>query len=381
MKKTIAVLGSTGSIGTQSLDVAARKGYRVDAIAAGRNVKLLEEQIRAFHPRFCGVSDEKAAKDLKIRVADTDTEILSGEEGICAIAGMTTADTVINSIVGRAGLRPTVSILEANKKLARANKESLVCAGDIVMKMAKERGLLPILPVDSEHSAIFQCLQAGRKEDVSKLILTASGGPFFGKKKEDLRGMTAKDALAHPTWSMGAKITIDSATLMNKGFEVMEAVHLFGVPVEKVDVVVHRESIVHSMVEYVDHSVIAQLATPDMRDCIQYAVTYPEREPSPVKPLDLATIGKLTFARPDRETFPLLDTACRCLEKGGVAGAVLNGANEGAVALFLAGKITFTEISEMVIRVVEEFEEIKDPTLEEIYMAGEEAERRLRALA
>ena len=381
MKKTIAVLGSTGSIGTQSLDVAARKGYRVDAIAAGRNVKLLEEQIRAFHPRFCGVSDEQAAKDLKIRVADTDTEILAGEEGICAIAGMTTADTVINSIVGRAGLRPTVSILEANKKLALANKESLVCAGDIVMEMAKERGLLPILPVDSEHSAIFQCLQAGRKEDVSKLILTASGGPFFGKKKEELRGMTAKEALAHPTWSMGAKITIDSATLMNKGFEVMEAVHLFGVPVEKVDVVVHRESIVHSMVEYVDHSVIAQLATPDMRDCIQYAVTYPEREPSPVKPLDLAAIGKLTFAHPDRETFPLLDTACRCLEKGGVAGAVLNGANEGAVALFLAGKITFLEISEKVIKVVEEFEKIENPTLEEICLAGEEAERRLRALA
>ena len=379
--KTIAVLGSTGSIGTQSLDVAARKGYKVDAIAAGRNVRLLEEQIRAFSPRFCGVSNEKAAKELMVRVADTDTQILVGEEGICAIAGMTSADTVINSIVGRAGLRPTVSVLNAGKKLALANKESLVCAGKIVMDLAKKKGLLPILPVDSEHSAIFQCLQAGRKEDVSKLILTASGGPFFGKKKEELENMTAKEALAHPTWSMGAKITIDSATLMNKGFEVMEAVHLFGVSVQNVEVVVHRESIVHSMVEYVDHSVIAQLATPDMRDCIQYAVTYPEREPSPVKPLDLAAIGKLTFAKPDRETFPLLDLAGVCLEKGGVAGAVLNGANEGAVALFLEGKITFTQISELVLKVVEEFEEIKDPTLEEICLAGEEAEARLRALA
>ena len=378
--KTIAVLGSTGSIGTQSLDVARRKGYRVDAIASGRNIKLLEEQIREFAPRYCGVFDEQSAKELKVRVADTNTEILVGEAGICAIAGMTKADTVINSIVGRAGLRPTVSILQAGKKLALANKESLVCAGEIVMKLAKKQGLLPILPVDSEHSAIFQCLQAGRKEDVSKLILTASGGPFFGKKKEELGGMTAKEALAHPTWSMGAKITIDSATLMNKGFEVMEAVHLFGVPAKQVEVVVHRESIVHSMVEYRDHSVIAQMATPDMRDCIQYAITYPEREPSPVKPLDLTEIGKLTFAKPDRETFPLLDLAAACLEKGGVSGAVLNGANEGAVALFLEGKITFTEISELVCKVVEEFEEIKAPTLEEICLAGEEAEARLRAL-
>ena len=379
--KTIAILGSTGSIGTQSLDVAARKGYKVDALAAGRNVKLAEEQLRRFAPRYFAMGDEKAAKELKIAAADTDTEILSGEEGICAIAGMTKADTVINSIVGRAGLRPTVSILEANKKLALANKESLVCAGEIVMKMAKDRGLLPILPVDSEHSAIFQCLQAGKKEEVSRLLLTASGGPFFGKKREELENMTAKEALAHPTWSMGAKITVDSSTLMNKGFEVMEAVHLFGIPASRVEVVVHRESIVHSMVEYVDHSVIAQLATPDMRDCIQYAITYPDREPSPVKPLDLAAIGKLTFAAPDRETFPLLNKATECLMKGGVAGAVLNGANEGAVALFLAGKITFNRLSEYVIKVVDEFEEIKEPTLEDIYACGKEAERRVLAMA
>ena len=378
--KKIAVLGSTGSIGTQSLDVAARKNYEVQAIAAGRNIKLLEEQIRRFAPRYCGVFEEDAAKDLALRVADTNTKILAGEEGICAIPHLIDAETVINSIVGRAGLRPTVSILEAGKKLALANKESLVCAGDLVMGMAREKNL-PILPVDSEHSAIFQCLQAGRKEEVSRILLTASGGPFFGKKREELEGMSAKDALAHPTWSMGAKITVDSSTLMNKGFEVMEAVHLFGVPLSKIEVVVHRESIVHSMVEFADHSVIAQLATPDMRDCIQYALTYPEREASPVKPLDFAAIGRLTFAAPDRETFPLLDLAGSCMERGGVAGAVLNGANEGAVALFLKDKIKFLQISELVARVVEEFEQISDPTLQDICTAGQEAERRVLALA
>ncbi|MBQ7846878.1 MAG: 1-deoxy-D-xylulose-5-phosphate reductoisomerase [Clostridia bacterium] len=378
--KKIAVLGSTGSIGTQSLDVAARKNYEVQAIAAGRNIKLLEEQIRRFAPRYCGVFEEDAAKDLALRVADTNTKILAGEEGICAIPHLIDAETVINSIVGRAGLRTTVSILEAGKKLALANKESLVCAGDLVMGMAREKNL-PILPVDSEHSAIFQCLQAGRKEEVSRILLTASGGPFFGKKREELEGMSAKDALAHPTWSMGAKITVDSSTLMNKGFEVMEAVHLFGVPLSKIEVVVHRESIVHSMVEFADHSVIAQLATPDMRDCIQYALTYPEREASPVKPLDFAAIGRLTFAAPDRETFPLLDLAGSCMERGGVAGAVLNGANEGAVALFLKDKIKFLQISELVARVVEEFEQISDPTLQDICTAGQEAERRVLALA
>ena len=378
--KKIAVLGSTGSIGTQSLDVAARKNYEVQAIAAGRNIKLLEEQIRRFAPRYCGVFEEDAAKDLALRVADTNTKILAGEEGICAIPHLIDAETVINSIVGRAGLRPTVSILEAGKKLALANKESLVCAGDLVMGMAREKNL-PILPVDSEHSAIFQCLQAGRKEEVSRILLTASGGPFFGKKREELEGMSAKDALAHPTWSMGAKITVDSSTLMNKGFEVMEAVHLFGVPLSKIEVVVHRERIVHSMVEFADHSVIAQLATPDMRDCIQYALTYPEREASPVKPLDFAAIGRLTFAAPDRETFPLLDLAGSCMERGGVAGAVLNGANEGAVALFLKDKIKFLQISELVARVVEEFEQISDPTLQDICTAGQEAERRVLALA
>ncbi|MBQ8399766.1 MAG: 1-deoxy-D-xylulose-5-phosphate reductoisomerase [Clostridia bacterium] len=378
--KKIAVLGSTGSIGTQSLDVAARKNYEVQAIAAGRNIKLLEEQIRRFAPRYCGVFEEDAAKDLALRVADTNTKILAGEEGICAIPHLIDAETVINSIVGRAGLRPTVSILEAGKKLALANKESLVCAGDLVMGMAREKNL-PILPVDSEHSAIFQCLQAGRKEEVSRILLTASGGPFFGKKREELEGMRAKDALAHPTWSMGAKITVDSSTLMNKGFEVMEAMHLFGVPLSKIEVVVHRERIVHSMVEFADHSVIAQLATPDMRDCIQYALTYPEREASPVKPLDFAAIGRLTFAAPDRETFPLLDLAGSCMERGGVAGAVLNGANEGAVALFLKDKIKFLQISELVARVVEEFEQISDPTLQDICTAGQEAERRVLALA
>ena len=378
--KTIAVLGSTGSIGRQALDVAAFHGYRVDAIAAGRQIGLLEEQVRQFHPRFCAVADERAASDLKVRIADTDTKVLPGREGICAISGMTDADTVINSIVGRAGLLPTVSILEAGKKLALANKESLVCAGDLVMALAKEKGL-PVLPVDSEHSAIFQSLLAGKKEEVRRILLTASGGPFFGKKREELENMTAEEALAHPTWSMGAKITVDSATLMNKGFEVIEAIHLFGVKPEQVEVVVHRESIIHSMVEFRDRGVIAQLGNPDMRHCIQYAVTYPDRLESPVRPLDLFEIGKLTFYRPDTETFTLLPLALQTMKEGGIRGAVLNGANEAAVALFLEGKITFNRISEYVERVTKDYPNIKEPTLEEIVSAGEEAERLVRALA
>ncbi len=377
--KTIAVLGSTGSIGKQALDVAAFHGYRVDAIAAGRQIGALEEQVRKFHPRFCAVADEKAAADLKVRIADTDTRVLVGREGICAIPGMTDADTVINSIVGRAGLLPTVSILKAGKKLALANKESLVCAGDLVMALAKEKNL-PILPVDSEHSAIFQSLLAGKKEEVRRILLTASGGPFFGKKKDELENMTAKEALAHPTWSMGAKITVDSATLMNKGFEVMEAIHLFGVKPEQVEVVVHRESIIHSMVEYRDGGVIAQLGNPDMRHCIQYAVTYPDRVESPVKPLDLFEIGKLTFYKPDTETFTLLPLALWTMKEGGIKGAVLNGANEAAVALFLEGKITFNRISEYVERVTKDYPNITEPTLDEIVSAGEEAERLVRAL-
>ena len=378
--KTIAILGSTGSIGKQALDVARFKGYKVDAIAAGRSVGLLEEQIRAFSPRFCALYDEDAAKDLKIRVADTSVKVLSGKEGVCETARITSADSVINSIVGRAGLLPTMAILEAGKTLALANKESLVCAGELVNKKAKEKGCA-ILPVDSEHSAIFQCLQAGRKNEVRRILLTASGGPFFGKTTEELKNMTAKEALAHPTWSMGAKITVDSATLMNKGFEVIEAVHLFGVEPEKIEVLVHRESIVHSMVEFVDRSVIAQMSLPDMRDCIQYALTYPERAESPVEPLDFDRVTKLTFARPDEKTFRLLPLALWAMKEKGLTGAVLNGANEAAVALFLHGKITFTQITDLVEEVTRGYANKKDPSLEEICFAGEEAERRVKALA
>ena len=377
--KDIVVLGSTGSIGKQTLDVAAFQGYRVRAISACRSVRLAEEQIRRFHPVYCAMADEQAAKDLQTRVLDTDTKILSGTEGVCALPGLVECDAVVNAVVGRAGLLPTMATLEAGRRLALANKESLVCAGALVKRKALEKSC-PVLPVDSEHSAVFQCLQCGKKEEVSRILLTASGGPFFGRTKEELSGVSAKDALAHPTWSMGAKITVDSATLMNKGFEVMEASYLFDVPADRIEVLVHRESVVHSMVEYCDSTVIAQLSLPDMRDCIQYALTYPHRVKGPMSRLDLTKIGKLTFCPPDTRTFPLLSLALWAMKEGGLAGAVLNGANEGAVALFLEGRISFLQISELVEKVTREYENRQEPSLEEICFAGEEAERRLWAL-
>lgn len=336
--KDIVVLGSTGSIGKQTLDVAAFQGYRVRAISACRSVRLAEEQIRRFHPVYCAMADEQAAKDLQTRVLDTDTKILSGNEGVCALPGLVECDAVVNAVVGRAGLLPTMATLEAGRRLALANKESLVCAGALVKRKALEKSC-PVLPVDSEHSAVFQCLQCGKKEEVSRILLTASGGPFFGRTKEELSGVSAKDALAHPTWSMGAKITVDSATLMNKGFEVMEASYLFDVPADRIEVLVHRESVVHSMVEYCDSTVIAQLSLPDMRDCIQYALTYPHRVKGPMSRLDLTKIGKLTFCPPDTRTFPLLSLALWAMERrealpGGAErsqrrsrGSVLRGAN------------------------------------------------------
>ena len=377
--KDIVVLGSTGSIGKQTLDVAAFQGYRVRAISACRSVRLAEEQIRRFHPVYCAMADEQAAKDLQTRVLDTDTKILSGNEGVCALPGLVECDAVVNAVVGRAGLLPTMATLEAGRRLALANKESLVCAGALVKRKALEKSC-PVLPVDSEHSAVFQCLQCGKKEEVSRILLTASGGPFFGRTKEELSGVSAKDALAHPTWSMGAKITVDSATLMNKGFEVMEASYLFDVPADRIEVLVHRESVVHSMVEYCDSTVIAQLSLPDMRDCIQYALTYPHRVKGPMSRLDLTKIGKLTFGPPDTRTFHLLSLALWAMKEGGLAGAVLNGANEGAVALFLEGRISFLQISELVEKVTREYENRQEPSLEEICFAGEEAERRLWAL-
>ncbi len=354
-KKILAVLGSTGSVGEQALDAAEQLGMTVDAISAHSNYRRAEEQARKFRVRSVAMADPSAAAELKVRLADTDIRVFSGSEGICHMAREGHRDVVLNSIIGEAGLLPSLSVIDSGARLALANKESLVVAGEIVTEQARQKGV-DILPVDSEHSAIFQCLQAGKSQEVKRILLTASGGPFFGKSVDELRSIGVKDALAHPTWKMGAKITIDSATLMNKGFEVIEAVHLFGVPAEKITVVVHRESIIHSMVEYIDNSVIAQLSVPDMRLCAQYALTYPERTEAVIDRLDLFEIGTLSFSCPDGETFRLLPCAIDCIGKGGALPAVLNAANEVAVAEFLKGKIPFYEITEKVCETVEEMQ-------------------------
>lgn len=377
MTEKTAVLGSTGSVGRQALDVCRHRNIKVTALSAGSNISLLEEQIREFSPGLCAVADERAAADLAVMVADTGTRIISGKNSAEVIASEADADTVLNSVSGIAGLRPTLAAIRAGKNLALANKESLVTYGKVVMAEAERRGVM-ILPVDSEHSAVFQCL-SGQK--VKKIILTASGGPFFGKKREELARITPADALAHPTWSMGNRITIDSATLMNKGFEVIEAVMLFGVTPEQVDVVVHRESIIHSMVEYTDNAVIAQMGAPDMRLCVQYALTYPERYDSPVVELDLVKLSRLTFAEPDGEAFPLLPLAYRAVKRGGVVPAVMNGADEAAVAMFLDGRISFTDISDIVSAVTENAPEVDCPTLEDIEAADREARRMAAEMA
>lgn len=374
----ISVLGSSGSVGTQSIDVALHMGYKVGAISVGSNIKIAEEQIRLLSPEICAVADEKAAKDLAVRVKDTNTRILSGKDGVCEVARYEKSDVVVNSVVGMAGLEPTLAAIEGGKKkIAIANKETLVCAGDIVMQKAKEKGVC-MFPVDSEHSAIFQCLAGGNK--IKRILLTASGGPFFGKSYDELKEVDAKKALAHPTWSMGAKITVDSATLANKGFEIIEACHLFGVTPDDIQVVVHRESIIHSMVEFEDNCVIAQMSLPDMRECIQYALTYPLRAPSKTEPIDFYTLGKLTFAKPDTAAFPLLDFACKAYKMGGIIPSCLNGANEEAVKLFLEDRIKFTDVTELVIKVTESFENIKDPDIETIIESGYIARRKVAEL-
>ena len=354
-KKTIAVLGSTGSVGEQALDAAEQLGMTVDAISAHSNYRRVEEQARKFGVRSVAMADPSAAAELKTRLADTDIRVFSGADGICDMVRDHKRDVVLNSIIGEAGLLPSLAVIDSGARLALANKESLVVAGELVTARAREKGV-DILPVDSEHSAIFQCLQAGKDREVKRILLTASGGPFFGKSAEELRAIGVEQALAHPTWKMGAKITIDSATLMNKGFEVIEAVHLFGVSADQITVVVHRESIIHSMVEYIDNSVIAQLSVPDMRLCAQYALTYPQRTEAVIDRLDLFEIGKLTFARPDGETFRLLPCAIDCIGKGGALPAVLNAANEVAVAEFLKDRIPFYEITEKVCETVEELQ-------------------------
>lgn len=374
-KKSITLLGSTGSIGVQALEVAAFHGMNIEALCFGSNIKLGEAQVRKFSPRFCAVFDEKAALDLKTRIADTETEIFCGTDGICEMTEAAGSDICLNAISGFAGLLPTMSAVKSCRRIALANKETLVAAGDIVMGAAKEHGC-EIVPIDSEHSAIFQCLQAGKRDEVKRLILTCSGGAFFGYTKEKLATVTREQALGHPTWNMGAKITIDCATLMNKGLELIEAMHLFSVPASKTDIVIHRESIIHSMVEYIDNTVMAQLGSHDMRLPIQYALTYPDRAEAAGEHLDLVGLGRLSFFSPDYETFPLLGLARRMAEAGGNMPCVMNAANEEAVGLFLSGRILFSEIPELVMRVCEETARIEKPSLSDII----EENMRARAL-
>ncbi len=366
MTKSLSILGSTGSIGTQSLDVARLRGYTVEALTAYSDVARMEAQIREFHPKTVAMVEEKAAADLKVRVADTNTKVLSGKDGVCACARADGADTVLNSVVGMAGLEPTLAAIDAKKKLALANKETLVAGGQLVMEAAKKNGV-SILPVDSEHSAIFQALQ-GRPANAAlkKIILTASGGPFFGKTKKELEKVTVADALKHPNWEMGAKITVDSATMMNKGLELIEAVWLFSVRPQDVQIVVHRESIVHSAVEYTDNSVIAQLGLPDMRIPIQYALTYPERFESPVGELSLSEIGKLTFFEPDYDTFQCINLCRTAINKGGLFPAAVNSANEQANAMFRRGEIGFLDIAARVAKVLETAPQKEHYTLEDV---------------
>lgn len=374
--KKIAILGSTGSIGTQSLDVARQHGYEVLSLAAGKNIELLEQQIREFKPKTAAVFDEAAGEKLKIAVADTDTKVTYGKKAVVALAAETDADTVINAIVGIAGLEPTLAAVNAKKCVALANKETLVTGGELVKKAVAENGV-HLLPVDSEHSAIFQCLQGVPKGALRSILLTASGGPFFGKTRLELENVRPSDALKHPNWDMGAKITIDSASLMNKGLEVIEAVHLFDVKPQDITVLVHRQSIVHSAVELADGAVIAQLGTPDMRLPIQYALTYPERLQCPAPRLDLFKTGALTFDKPDYDVFKCLPLCIKAITMGGLKPTAVNGANEMAVKLFLEGKIGFLQIGDIVEAALESQPDVQAFTLEDVF----EADRRARALA
>lgn len=379
MTKDLCILGSTGSIGRQALDVVDKCGLRVTALTACRNVDIIEGQIRQYHPAYAAMSDEAAAADLKARVADTETKVLSGHAGVCECARASGADTVLNAIVGIAGLEPTLAAVEAGKNVALANKETLVAGGHLVTRAVREQGVA-LLPVDSEHSAIFQSLQGSPgKQAVHKLILTASGGPFFGRTRAELEHVTAQQALNHPNWSMGPKITVDSASMMNKGLELIEAVWLFDMRPDDVEIVIHRESIVHSLVEYVDHSVIAQLGLPDMRIPIQYALTYPQRFESPVGRLNLAQVGKLTFYEPDYETFPLINVCRRAINQGGLYPAYANSANEEANLLFREGKISFMQISQLVADAVDRAPRCEDYTLEDVLNADVQARAMVRA--
>lgn len=373
MEKKIAVLGATGSVGTQALDVSEKRGYRVELMTAGKNAALCEKLARKFLPSTVVMADINAAKDLKARLSDTDIKVFGGEDAIIDAVGSVEVETVVNSIIGEAGLLPTLAVINSGKRLALANKESLVIAGDIVMKRAKERKV-EIIPVDSEHSAIFQSLKAGKRAEIKRILLTASGGPFYGKRREELAEVTLADTLAHPTWKMGRKITVDSATLMNKGFEIVEAAHLFGVGTDRIKVLVHRESILHSAIEYIDNSVIGEMSVPDMRMCVQYAVDYPDRCESVSDELDLCKMGKLTFAPVDTDAFPLISLAADAYADGGAMCAVMNAADEVAAAAFLDGRIGFLDISDTVIETYAKMRHARhECTLEGIIASDREA--------
>lgn len=381
--KNLSLIGSTGSIGTQTADVVRTvkntasedDKLNIVGLAAHSNIKLLEEQVREFKPLAVAVFDEEKAKELKIKIADTDTKVLSGEDGVCEIAALNEADITLNSCTGMIGLLPTLAAIRAGKDLALANKESMVTGGSIVTAEAKRMGV-KILPVDSEHSAIFQCLQGCHdKKQLKRLIITASGGPFFGKTLEELKDVTPKQALNHPNWDMGSRVTIDSATMFNKGLEIMEARWLFDVDIDHIDAIVHRESIVHSLIEYDDNSVIAQLGVPDMRIPIQYALTWPNRYVSPVKQLNLTDYGKLSFYPADEKTFKCLASCKTALRRGGLAPTAINGADEEAVKLFLSGKIGFTDIAELVTAAMDNQNSDDEVTVESIF----EADRKARA--
>ncbi len=382
MVKTVSILGSTGSIGRQSLDIISRmEGIRVAALTAGSSVEIMAEQCRRFRPELAVMATEEAADKLKKALSGLDIRISWGEAGLIEAATIPEVDCVITAVVGMVGLNPTLAAIRAGKRIGLANKETLVCAGELVMDEAEKYGV-EIIPVDSEHSAIFQCLMGNTdRREVKRLILTCSGGPFYNKTPEELKTVTRADALKHPNWKMGAKITIDCATLMNKGLEVIEAMRLYRMPLEKVSVLVHRQSIVHSMVEFVDGAVMAQLGAPDMRLPIQLALTYPARLDCPVDALDLTTCGALTFAHPDLERFPCLQLAFDCAKKGGSACPAMNGANEEAVAMYLRDEIGFYDIYRLVSAAVEAVPFIQNPTLEQILETDRLAREAVRTLS
>ena len=379
MTRTIALLGSTGSIGRQTLEVARELNLKVAALTANSSVELMERQAREFSPRLVVLYDEAAAKELRLRLSDTNIEVMSGMEGLLSAAGVEEADTVVTAVVGMIGLKPTLAAIEKKRRIALANKETLVCAGELVMDAAVRSGA-EIVPVDSEHSAIFQCVQGCHdRSEIKRLILTCSGGPFYGLSVEELAGKTRTDALKHPNWTMGAKITIDSATLMNKGLEIIEAMRLYRLPLEQVSVVIHRQSIVHSLVEFRDGALLAQMGTPDMKLPIRYAMTYPYRAQSPAEPLDLLSCPPLTFAEPDDKAFRCLRIAKECAKTGGTSCTIMNGANEVAVLAFLEERIGFNDIPALVETALSEVGQVSNPQLSDILEADKLARESVRA--